>query len=172
MLAALATLEASCFCGAVKLAVDVAKPPLAVSICHCRTCRQLTGAPMLANLVLPSDAVKFEHEENALTSLKTSKHVTRHRCASCASPIYATLGKGRAVVPLALFSRLPEGWEPQHHMYYDRRVLDVADDLPKYRRNFGGVLWQGEPPEEIEAATSDTPGEPPPRPRTSSPLDS
>lgn len=147
--AALGTLEASCFCGAVRLAVDMAKPPISVSVCHCATCRRLTGAPSLANLVLPAEALTITpNEGDALTCQQTSKHVKRTRCATCFSPVYATLGKGRVVVPLSLFSPpLPETWRPQHHLYYDRRVIDVADNLPKYRTHFGSALWDGEPPE-------------------------
>ena len=142
-------LTASCYCGAIKLRVlDPATPPTGASICHCATCRRLTGAPMLANLLLASDRLELTPPDAALTSLKTSKHVTRHRCAGCSSPVYATLGKGKVVVPLSLFSSPhPASWAPQHHLYYDRRVLDVGDDLPKFKLNYGGPEWTGEPPE-------------------------
>lgn len=148
----LAAMKASCFCGAIRLCVDAAQKPAAVSVCHCQTCRRLTGSPMLANLVLPSSALTVTPADTAsLVSLATSKHVSRHRCNSCHSPIYATLGK-KVVVPLSLFSPpLPESWQPQHHLYYDRRVLDIGDDLPKYRGHFGGPLWAGEPPESLPA---------------------
>ena len=152
MLAAIAamahTLEASCFCGAVRLRCDVATPPISVSICHCSSCRRLTGAPFLANLMLPADALTLQGRDDTpppLTSLKTSKHVTRHRCSECHSPIYATLGKERIVVPTSLFAPpLPAAWLPQHHLYYDRRVMDVNDELPKFRTHFGSTAWAGE----------------------------
>ena len=63
-------------------------------------------------------------------------------------PDFRALGKAKVVVPLSLFAPpQPEAWRPQHHLYYDRRVLDVSDDLPKYRTHFGSTLWEGEPPE-------------------------
>lgn len=148
MLAAAATaLSASCYCGAVRLCVDVSKPPLSVSICHCTTCRRLTGASFLTNLMLPAEALTIEPADAALITLQTSKHVSRHRCASCCSPVYATLGKGRVVVPASLFDPPPlSSWKPQHHLYYDRRVFDLPDDgLPKYRTHYGSALWAGEP---------------------------
>ena len=105
-----------------------------------------------ANLLLPADGLQITSAEGdsppQLTSLATSKHVTRHRCAECSSPVYAAMGKQRVVVPLSLFSPpLPEAWKPQHHLYYDRRVVDVPDDLPKFRTRFGGATWAGEPAE-------------------------
>ncbi len=144
--------EASCFCGAVRLRVDTARPPLSVSICHCASCRRLTGAPLLANIMLPAEDLQLLSRDDAsppnLLALQTSKHVTRHRCAECCSPVYAQLGKGRVVVPASLFAPPhPEAWAPQHHLYYDRRVLDVHDNLPKYRTHFGSAEWAGEPPE-------------------------
>lgn len=129
--------EASCFCGAVKLRVAASPPPLAVSICHCSTCRKLTGSPMLANLMLPAKALDVP-DDAALVSQATSKYVTRHRCAACYSPTFARLGKDKVVVPLALFDAPhPETWVPQQHIYYDQRVLDVNDGLPKFRAHFG-----------------------------------
>ena len=77
-------LEASCYCGAVRLRV-AAINPLSVSICHCTTCRRLTGAPFLQNLMLPADALTMTSSdggEPALISQSTSKQVTRQRCAS------------------------------------------------------------------------------------------
>ena len=145
-----AALRATCYCGAVRLCVEAALPPLSVSVCHCSTCRRLTGAPMLANLMLPSEGLRLSSANDDIPQLlkeQTSKHVSRHRCATCYSPIYATLGKGRVVVPTALFPPPhPAAWRPQHHLYYDRRVIDVGDELPKYRLHFGSDLWAGEPP--------------------------
>ena len=102
MLAA-AALSASCYCGAIRLCVDAARPPLSVSICHCATCRRLTGGPFLANLMLPAESLTLDPADAPLVTTQTSKHVARHRCASCHSPVYANLGKGRVVVPMSLF---------------------------------------------------------------------
>ena len=43
-----------------------------------------------------------------------------------------------ALVPAALFDSPPPEWRAQHHIYYDRRVMDVPDGLAKFRTNFGG----------------------------------
>jgi hypothetical protein len=143
-------LQASCFCGAVKLRVlDAAAPPLASSICHCRTCRSLTGAPFLANIMLPADRLEVRDRDGGeakLLELHTSKHVTRKRCAACYSPVLAVMeGRKRVVVPASLFDPPhPVSWSAQHHLYYDRRVIDVDDTLPKFRTHMGSASWDGE----------------------------
>jgi len=149
MAAQATALEASCHCGSVVVRVLAGSSPQARSICHCQTCRSLSGAPFLANLVLPAHAVDIcgaDGGEANLVTCKTSKHVTRKRCASCFSPVVASLGPKRIVVPMAMFSpgQLPADWAPEHHLYYDQRVLDVNDDLPKFSTHFGGKLWSGQ----------------------------
>ena len=58
--------------------------------------------------MLPTEIVKVtaaDGTEAALVTLPTSKHVKRHRCASCHTPMFASLGPKRVVVPAALFDR-------------------------------------------------------------------
>ena len=55
-------LRASCFCGAVEVAVDSKASPVSTSICHCANCRRISGAPFLANVILSSAAVEVRCE--------------------------------------------------------------------------------------------------------------
>ena len=146
--AASSALQARCHCKHVGVRIINDAVPQARSICHCSSCRTLSGAPFLANLVFAAEDVEITAGEDgtetpSLLSTQTSKHVTRKRCAKCYSPVFATLGPKRVVVPYALFERtaLPASWAPEHHLHYDRRVIDIQDALPKYRANFGSELW-------------------------------
>ena len=121
----------SCFCGVVVVTVDAGVKGTC-SLCHCSICRKLSGAPFMASVVLPSSAVETT---GPLADLKTSKRVTRQRCADCGSPVGATLGKGLRAVPLALF---PTHWQPQHHIHYADRIFDLCDGLPKFAHRYGG----------------------------------
>lgn len=109
-------LSATCYCGAVLVRLLAGAVPQARSACHCTTCRSLSGAPFMANLVLASSVVELVAAADggapALLESKTSKHVTRCRCAQCHSPVAASLGPKRTVVPLAMFERgaLPAEW--------------------------------------------------------------
>ena len=109
----------------------------------------------MANLMFAAPVVELLSSRGDdppdLIETATSKHVTRKRCAECFSPVAASLGKKSVVVPFAMFERdaLPAEWRSlQHHMYYDSRVIDVNDDLPKYKSHFGGELW-------VDEATAD-----------------
>ena len=57
---------------------------------------------------------------------------------SCAPVLAELTTSKRVAVPAALFDDLPPEWRAQHHIYYDRRVMDVPDGLAKFRTNFGG----------------------------------
>jgi hypothetical protein len=131
------------------VSVDMSTKPVAASLCHCKVCRKLTGAPMMATVLLPTEAVKMTVTSGAeLLTLATSKHVNRLRCPRCFSPVLATMGDGkkgneRVGVPLALFdAALPKHWLPQHHLWYEQRVLDVDDTLPKKRRGHFSGLYE------------------------------
>jgi len=64
------------------------------------------------------------------------------------------MGKRLAVVPLTLFGKVDDPlWKPQHHMYYDDRVMDIEDDLPKYKGSTRHELWvprKDNPQESVE----------------------
>ena len=125
---------------------------MAVSICHCVNCRKLSGAPFSAQALFDgakvsvhrargdADAGEVEADDPDVTGFESSARVERFRCAACSSPVYATLAKGKTcVVPLAILDAHPtlQRLKPTHHMYYARRVLDAADDLPKFVASSG-----------------------------------
>jgi hypothetical protein len=154
--------QGTCFCGAVR--VMCVGEPVAVSICHCANCRKLSGAPFSAQALFSGGQVSVgrvgeaekegdddddEKKEPHLVGFESSSRVERFRCATCASPVYATLAKGKtAVVPLAILDAHPTlpRLQPSHHMYYASRVLDVTDDLPKFVSSSGknAKAWVGD----------------------------
>ena len=145
-----ASREGRCFCGATR--VTLAGAPIAVSICHCVNCRKLSGAPFSSQALVKADQVAVHREDGVddLVGFASSPAVERFRCARCASPVYATLAKGKmAAVPLTIFDAADgvEPLRPTHHMYYSDRIMDVDDQLPKYVKSSGGgraELWTGD----------------------------
>jgi len=138
--------SATCFCGSLEVIVAPAAQPVSSSICHCANCRSLSGAPFLANVLFAKPDVQLVLSKtggappsNALIKQATSKHVSRVRCAKCYSPMLASLGEARVVLPVALFSKsqVPDSWKPAQHIWYDSRVMDVTDGVQKFRKNFG-----------------------------------
>ena len=152
------TRQGKCYCG--KVSISVTGPPVMCSICHCSICRSLTGAPFSAQSLHARSNMECNTPEDALWAQSTSKPVTRYRCRECASPMYASLGKGKMVaIPLSVLFRrgmdenptsddLAESdaalFQPTHHMYYADRIMNVPDELPKYVGTSApgrGVLW-------------------------------
>ena len=115
----LTVLNAFCHCRACQLVIDPAASAISSSICHCTTCRSLSGAPFIANIMLEAAAVKFADPSGATVEQQTSKQVRRVRCATCFSPLLARLGSKRVVLPLSLLDResLPTAWKPVHHIW-------------------------------------------------------
>lgn len=128
-----------CFCGEV--AINCRELPRSVSYCHCTICRRLTGAPFSAQALFPASGIEMEIEPGGkLQTLQTSKAVTRQRCATCMAPVRANLFGGKFVaIPLGLLGKWAavaggdeNPLQPQHHLHYAARVMDVVDGLPKY----------------------------------------
>lgn len=138
----------ACHCRASS--VSLSGEPTGASFCHCGTCRRLSGAPCMAIVLAPLASVTVT---GATIEQRTSTHVVRYRCARCFAPLAAVLAGRTAAVPLGLFDfpgGAPPGWRPQHHMYYESRVLDVRDDLPKYASSTRGALWEPAQPSSSE----------------------
>ncbi|CAE7602513.1 selU [Symbiodinium natans] len=144
--------ELPCFCGAV--VTRVAGDPVSVSICHCSICRRLSGAPFVVSAVLHPERVELRSPKGGppqLSELRTSKQVVRQRCAACGAPVCGRLGRFVALPLGSLVSAeqsrsgiVPEAWQPTHHLHYDSRILDVRDDLVKYRGRARGEVWTAE----------------------------
>lgn len=109
--------------------------PLFRLLCHCKTCQTFLGAPYNDECTfflkdfpsLQLETIAFKSYQSPLSPIKRG---TCKRCGQVAVCV-AQLGGFTpfVMVPsLLLGASLPE---PVAHIYYDRRVADAADDLPK-----------------------------------------
>ena len=136
------TFSGTCHCGQVE--VMVFGVPHSVSYCHCSICRKLSGAPFSCQALFKPNQVKVKLAAGGnISPLATSRAVDRYRCVTCLSPIKASVLGGKVIaVPLQLItswivgkSNLSienEAYRPRHHLYYNDRVMDIHDELPKY----------------------------------------
>ena len=76
-------IEGGCHCGAVRYALSAA--PEASMICHCRTCRAISGAPVLAWISIAAD--KFAITKGAPQRYASSHNVQRQFCAQCGTQL-------------------------------------------------------------------------------------
>jgi hypothetical protein len=131
----------SCSCQCRKSKVLVSGEPILRFNCHCKICQKVYGKPF-ADIV----AVKSKQISQPLNQLiQFTKHrlppsVNRGVCSYCQNPVVALLPLapffGLAFVPSENF---PEGFilpEPRLHSFYDSRVADIDDSLPKINGYF------------------------------------
>lgn len=122
------THKGGCYCGQV--AVEVHGDPVFSAYCHCNSCRKWHSAPMTALAAWPEASVKVTGD--VIVSDMTDE-TQRTSCAKCGGGVLTTKpGLGwKVVYPLTLAGS-DFAYQPGAHIFYDERVLDFADGLPKF----------------------------------------
>ena len=133
-----------CYCG--KVQVVLRDRPLVAGFCHCRSCRTWHAAPINAWAGWPAAAVSITGETTVSTHSAAS---ARTSCAACGgivangkpahgmTVIYPNTLNGFAFVPIM-------------HIFYEERVIDMADGLPKFMdmpEKMGGSGRRAEEPD-------------------------
>ena len=126
-------MRGSCLCGAVRIAVSA--PVDLAEICHCRSCRRATGAPVMAWAGVRKDGVEIEGA--ALKRFASSPSVERTFCSLCGTSL-TLWDRGSpehlyvAIAILEDADRCP----PEVHIWRSERLswLETSDELPRYLR--------------------------------------
>jgi hypothetical protein len=126
--------DCACPCGASRF--TVAGTPTGRFLCHCTICQKAYGKPFADvtyfwahSVTLPDNrAIEFRRH-------RAPPAMRRGRCAKCGNPVVSLLGFPRslalAFVPTQNFPQPAELPAPDRHIFYDRRVADIADSVPK-----------------------------------------
>ena len=122
------THQGSCYCGQVT--VEVTGDPVFSAYCHCNSCRKWHSAPMTALAAWPESSVSVTGE--VVVSRKNDE-TQRTSCAKCGGNVLTTKpGLGwKVVYPLTL-SGSDFAYRPDAHIFYDERVVEFNDGLPKF----------------------------------------
>jgi len=134
------TYEGQCFCGAVR--IRVSGDPLAMTYCHCDSCRSWSGSPVHASTIWVAESVEIAAGGELLGTFHKTPESISHRqfCTRCGGHLmisHPTMGVFD-VFPAIL--RTLE-FIPSMHVNYAETVLPFDDELPKYRdfpKEFGG----------------------------------
>eukprot|EP01006_Ploeotia_vitrea_P063199 TRINITY_DN85105_c0_g1_i1.p2 TRINITY_DN85105_c0_g1~~TRINITY_DN85105_c0_g1_i1.p2 ORF type:complete len:169 (+),score=16.10 TRINITY_DN85105_c0_g1_i1:26-532(+) len=131
---------AQCHCGAVQF--EATADPVDAKICHCKGCQQLQGAPMQWAVLFHKHHIRFTKGAEDSLDFYNSEVEKPERilpckvyCKHCHSPL---ADEGRRMFlsfgPAWRFNDgvVPECFKPTCHIFYGSRVLDIADDKPKY----------------------------------------
>ncbi len=127
-----------CGCGAVTFEVD--GEPRWQGYCHCRSCQIAHAAPVVAGAIFPKEAVQLTGSTAVVKVTDEKRATQRLTCQVCGTKV---LNAPHPNVYLVIPALCEDGswFEPQSHLYWSARAIDIADDLPKYLdfpKEFGG----------------------------------
>jgi hypothetical protein len=141
--------QAHCQCAAVRY--EVRTDPVDVKICHCRDCQVLHGAPMQWAAIFHKCDVRFTagvgelrfYNRSGISESADSDRLLpcKVSCRSCGTPI-ADEGRNMWLAFPTLFDfgmppQVPDAFKPTCHIFYEFRVQDVVDGLPKWSGHKG-----------------------------------
>ncbi len=131
------TTPCSCPCGATTLTTHA--PPRFRMLCHCTICQRFNSAPFADVLVYRArDVALPEAGSVAFSTWKPPPNVQRGQCANCGAAAIETfhmpLLPKLTMVPRAMHPSDAELPAPVAHFFYETRVDDADDALPKYQR--------------------------------------
>lgn len=129
-------IEGGCHCGAVRYTLSAR--PEASMICHCRTCRRISGAPVVAWISTTTDALTFTKGKPARYA--SSPGVQRQFCAACGAQLtYAGPGYGDAIDVTTASLDDPDAFPPTHHSWlsHDIAWIKFGDGLPTFQKSRG-----------------------------------
>ncbi|KAJ5765204.1 hypothetical protein N7520_004763 [Penicillium odoratum] len=135
----------SCKCGKITYALNRDRP-LNAKFCHCRGCQVMHGAPFQWAAIFHKHDISFDKGSSGLAFFSASKNSqqydmpTKVSCSYCHTLI---MDEGRTTC--LLFPQLIERegsqderrkqlevFKPTCHIYYEDRMFDVPDELPKW----------------------------------------
>src|SRR5438093_4916427 len=79
-------LRGSCLCGGVKFEVTEASDTLRV--CHCESCKKLSGGAATVNFRVPSKAVRILEGEELLQTFRPKGGSAKTFCRTCGSNLF------------------------------------------------------------------------------------
>lgn len=124
-----------CDCGAVE--VEMTGTPRVQAFCHCEDCRTLLDVPYHSVTAWDADKVGImSGVEDTVEYKYPTLEMTRVFCKRCGETLFNTNAMGWRLVSQLLIRKcnndeLPEELESNAHFYYDRRIVDIDDQLPK-----------------------------------------
>lgn len=132
-------LTATCPCGASQ--ITLAKMPSVRFLCHCTICQSVYPGDYADATAIRADMVKVKTPDSiAFSKHKEPPALDRGICKSCNHPVVGFLkGPGApefAFVPSAVLPKEAGLPQPLRHLFYETRVADVDDDLPKTSGGF------------------------------------
>ncbi|KAJ7024398.1 Mss4-like protein [Mycena alexandri] len=137
------TRKGGCACGSVTYAV-VGKPLFSI-YCHCTQCQRADGAAFVGSMHYADSAHSWTYTAENEPDVEPLGDMVLYRCKKCRSCAATQFpGNKNWALRSTQLERDENGkvinWEgvkPTSHIFYGTRVVDVADDLPKWEGHAG-----------------------------------
>jgi len=129
------TYKVHCDCNAIEL--EMTGPPRVHAFCHCEDCRALLDVPYHSVTAWDAENVNIVRgAENAVEYKYPTLEMTRVFCKHCGETVYNTNAMDWRLVSQLLIRKcyndeLPPELESNAHFYYDRRIVDIDDQIAK-----------------------------------------
>jgi hypothetical protein len=123
--------EGGCACGAIRYRATGS--PTNTMVCHCRTCRRVAAAPVVAWVTFP--ASQFTIVQGKPAEFHSTPPVRRTFCAACGTPLTYRHADGRDSVDVTTCSLDdPDRFPPTHHSWlsHDLAWVRFGDGLPTF----------------------------------------
>jgi len=125
-----------CACLGGESRFTVAAEPIGRFFCHCTICQRVYRKPFADVTYFWAGSVTLpDNQPIEFRRYRPPPALRRGICAICGNPVVAFLrlapGLTIAFVPSQNFPRPAELPAPECHIFYDRRVADIADAVPK-----------------------------------------
>jgi hypothetical protein len=124
-------IEGGCHCGAVRYEIAGV---LASMVCHCRTCRRVAGAPVVAWVSVAADAYRVA--KGVPASYASSPGVARTFCTACGAQLTYARSPGEIDVTTASLDD-PDAFPPTHHSWLSHKIawITFGDGLPNFSKS-------------------------------------
>ncbi|WP_201608631.1 GFA family protein [Psychrobacter okhotskensis] len=124
--------EGSCSCYSNTYTIN--HTPIARFICHCTICQDYTGkAYNDVTVLFKSDVSELDINKTRFRRWKMPPNISRGLCKRRHKPsIEMAVGGALVFIPTDNYPNAAALPEPTMHLFYNRRVKDVDDNLPKY----------------------------------------
>ncbi len=122
---------ASCSCTSNTYTIN--DKPIGRFICHCRICQEFTGNDFNdVTVFVKSDVSDLKISTTKFRRWKLPPNIKRGLCTRCNKPsIEMAMGGALILVPTENCPDAAALPEPSMHLFYNCRVADINDDLPK-----------------------------------------
>jgi hypothetical protein len=124
-------LTGGCYCRAIRYEID--SNPFDTTLCHCATCRKISGAPALAWFSVCKRGLRLV--QGTPRTFESSSTVVRAFCGECGTPLTYANAESPDVVDISTCSLDEPGRVPpaSHTWGKERLAWDrTADGLPEF----------------------------------------